>query len=112
MKRDFKPKGNPYYKYIICYVDGFLHIYFKPKEEIDALNMIYRLNEVFGPTDQYLSTNVDKVQLKDGRVVWSTKCIDYLKRSIDNVENSIGVDNTKLNNYGDRHRPYSSSFRP
>ena len=43
MKREFKPNGHPYYKYIIFYVENFLHIYFKPKEEIDALNMIYRL---------------------------------------------------------------------
>ena len=73
---------------------------------MDALNIIYRLKEIFGPTERYLSTNVDKVQLKYGQVVWSTNCIDYLKRSIDNVYNSIGVDNTELNNYEDRHRPY------
>ena len=106
MKQDFKPKVNPYYKYIVCYVDDFLHIYFEPKEDMDALDIIYRLKEIFGPTDRYLSTNVDKVQLKDGRVVWSTNCIDYLNRSIDNADNSIGVDNMELNNYGDRHRPY------
>ena len=73
---------------------------------MDALNIIYRLKEIFGPTERYLSTNADKVQLKYGQVVWSTNCIDYLNRSIDNVYNSIGVDNTELNNYEDRHRPY------
>ena len=50
--------------------------------------------------------------MKDGRVVWSTNCVDYLIRSIDNVDNSIGVDNTTLNNYGDSHRTYLSIFRP
>ena len=43
MKRDFKPKGHPYYKYIIFYVDNFLHVYFKQKEDMDALIMIYWL---------------------------------------------------------------------
>ena len=43
MKRDFNPNGHPYYKYKICYVDDFLHIYFKPKEDMDALNMMYWL---------------------------------------------------------------------
>ena len=38
--------------------------------------------------------------------------MDYLKRAIDNVDNSIGVDKTALKNYGDGHSPYSSSFRP
>ena len=43
MKHYFKPNGYPYYKYILLYVEDFIHIYFKPKEYMDALNMIYRL---------------------------------------------------------------------
>ena len=31
MKWDFKPNGYPYYKYMLCYVDEFLHIGFNPK---------------------------------------------------------------------------------
>ena len=41
MKRDFKPNGYPYYKYIIFHVDDLIHMVFKPKEYMDALNMIY-----------------------------------------------------------------------
>ena len=58
MKQDFNPNVDPYYKYMLFYVDEFLHIYFKPKEDMDALNMIYCLNEGFGPPDQYLHTNI------------------------------------------------------
>ena len=43
MKQDFKPNGDPYYKYMLYYVDGLLHIGFNPKEDMDALNMIYWL---------------------------------------------------------------------
>ena len=43
MNQEFKPNTDPYYKYILCYVDKFLHIYFKPKEYMYELNMIYRL---------------------------------------------------------------------
>ena len=89
---------------MLCYVDDLIQKCFNPKEEIDALNMIYRLKEGFGPPDQYLGENVEKVQLKDGRVVWSTNCVDYLKSAIDNVDNSLGVDKTALNNYGYGHR--------
>ena len=77
-----------------------------------ALNMIHWLKEGFGPPDQYLVANIEKVQLKDGQVVWSTNCVDDLKNSIENVDNALGVDKTALNNYRDGHRPYSSSFRP
>ena len=79
---------------------------------MNTLNMIYRLKEGFGTPDRYLGENVEKVQLKDGQFVWSTNCVDYLKSAIDNVDNSLGVDNMALNNYGDGNRPYSSSFRP
>ena len=51
MKRDFHPNGDPYYKYMLCYFDDLLHIGFNPKEDMDALNMIYRLNEGFVPPE-------------------------------------------------------------
>ena len=51
MKRDFKPNGHPYYNYMLCYVYGLLHIGYKPKKDMDVLNMIYWLKEVFGPPD-------------------------------------------------------------
>ena len=66
---------------MLCYVDGFLHIGFNPKEDMDTLNIIYPLKEGFGPPDRYLRTNVEKVQLKGGLVVWSTNCVDYLNIS-------------------------------
>ena len=50
--------------------------------------------------------------MKDGRVVRSTNCVDYLNSALVNVDNSIRVDKTALNNYGDGHMPYSSRFRP
>ena len=106
MNREFNPNGDPYYKYMLCYFDDLIHICFNPKEDMDALNMIYRLMEGFGTPDQYLGENVDKVQLKDGRVVWSTDRVDCLKSAMDYVDNSLGVDKTALKKYGDGHRPY------
>ena len=51
--------------------------------------------------------------MKDRRVIWSTNCFDYLKSAIENVDNSLGVDTTALNNYYfDGYRPYSSRFTP
>ena len=82
-----------------------------PKGDTDALNMIYRLKECFGPPDQYLGAIVDKVQLEDGQVVCYTNCVDYLKSVINNVDNSLLVDKMALNNDGYEHRTYSSSFR-
>ena len=98
MNQELNPNGYPYYNYMLCYVAYLIHMCFNPKEDMVALNMIYRLKEDFGPPDQYLGANVEKVQLADERVVWSTNCVDYLKRSIDNINNSLGVDKKALNN--------------
>ena len=49
---------------------------------MDALNMIYQLKEGFGPPDRYLGAHVEKVKLKDRKVVWSTNCFGYLKSTI------------------------------
>ena len=112
MKREFKKHVELYYKYMLCYADDLLHIGFNPKEDMDALNMVYWLKDGFGPPERYLGANFEKLQLKYGRVLWSTNCVDYLKSAIENVDNSLGVDKTALNNYVDGHRPYSSIFRP
>ena len=42
---------------------------------MDALNLVYRLKEVFETTDQYLGANVYKLQFEDIQVVWYTKCV-------------------------------------
>ena len=67
--------------------------------------MIYWLKEGFGPPDQYIGTNVEKVQVEYGQVVWSKNCVDYLKSTIENVNKSLRVNKMSLKNYGDGHRP-------
>ena len=74
--------------------------------------MIYWLKEGFGPPDQYLGENVEKVQLKDGWFVWFTNCVEYLKIAIENVDNLLGVEKTAFDNYGYGNMPYSSRLWP
>ena len=50
---------------MLCYVKVLLHIGFKPKENMDTLNFIYRFKEDFGPPDRYLYDNIEKVKLDD-----------------------------------------------
>ena len=50
--------------------------------------------------------------MKNGLIVWSTNCVDYLNSAIDNVDDSLGVDKMALNNDGDGQRTYSSMLRP
>ena len=91
MKWDFNINGHPYYNYILFYVYDLIIIVFNPKEDMDDLNIIYWLNEVFVPPDRYIYANITKVKLLDRQVVFPTNFIDYLKIEIKNVNNSLGV---------------------
>ena len=51
IKLYFNPNKDPYCKYILCCVDDLTHIGFNPKEDMDALNLIYRLRGSFEPPD-------------------------------------------------------------
>lgn len=112
IKREIKPNGSEYYKYMLVYVDDVLHIAHDTKEDMDKLSREYRLKEVVGPPNRYLGANIERVQLKDGRIVWSATCVDYLKVSIDNFDRMLKEDQKALKFYGDGHRPFPSSYRP
>ena len=75
---------------MLCYIDDFIHIGFKPKEDM----VIYWLKKGWGSPDWYLGVKVEKLQLEDGRVVWYTNCVVYLKITIGNTNSSLGVDET------------------
>ena len=74
-------------------------------------NQIYRPKEGFGPPDRYLGANVDKVQLEDGRTVWSMTCVEYLSRAIKNINLMIEGNKSALYSFRDGTCPYHSSHR-
>jgi hypothetical protein len=112
LKRAVKPDGFLYYKYMLVYVDDVLHVAHDPKVDMEAINKVYRLKDGAGPPDRYLGANLEKVQLQDGSTAWSMSCVDYLKGSIENVNNMLQDSNSALKLCGDGKRPYPSSYRP
>ena len=65
---------------------------------MDYLNLIYWLKEGLFPPKLYLCSNIDIFQLEDGNFFLFSNCDDYLKGSIENVTNSLGVDNKRPEN--------------
>ena len=112
LKRDTKPDGMPYWKYMLIYVDDVLHIAHNPSVDMKSLNEVYRLKEGAGPPDRYLGANVEQVQLEDGRLAWSMTCVDYLRGAIEGVNNTLQESGTALKNFGKGERPYPSSYKP
>ena len=56
---------------MLVYVNDVIHLAKYAQEDIQ----VYQLKEGFATSDRYLGANVDKVQLRDGRIVWSMTCI-------------------------------------
>ena len=55
---------------MLVYVDNVLHLEKDTKEDMLELNQVYCLKEGFDPSDIYIETNIDKVQLEDRITVW------------------------------------------
>ena len=58
------------------YVDNIIHLVHDLKEDIDALNLTYRLKEeIAGPPNKYLGSNVKKVHTENGKDYWPMHCV-------------------------------------
>ena len=112
IKRTVKPNGQEYYCYMLVYVNDILHVHHDPEIDMKLLSSFYRLKDGVGSPSRYLGANIEKVQLEDGREVWSMTCVDYIKGAIKSVNDMLEKDNVALKMFGDGHRPYPSSYRP
>ena len=69
------------------YVDDLLHIHQDLEAFMKELKGVYRLkDDSLGPLNRYLGANVEKVQLEDGSVAWSTTSKEYCCTAVYNVE--------------------------
>ena len=72
-----------------------------------ALNHTYRLKEeIIGPHNRYIGSNVDKVHTDNGKKFWSMYCVYYLQKYIKNVEDILYKDRGAcIKQYGKGKRP-------
>jgi hypothetical protein len=72
-----------YYKMLFVYVDNMLAVSHRVLEVIEEITSFYKAKEgsIKWP-EIYLRENVAKIQMPDGREVWSTSPRDYIKNTI------------------------------
>ena len=79
--------GGKYYEILFVYVDDILALSHKATEVIIEINIFYKAKEgIIKPPDIYLSANIDKLQMPDGREVWGSSSRDYVKNAIATVK--------------------------
>jgi hypothetical protein len=108
-----KPNGHKYYEMLFVYVDDILALSHKATDCIQEITNIYKAKEgSIKPPEIYLGANVAKIQLLDGREVWSTSPRTYVK-------NSILVDEHLLEEDGEGYvlkskvrNPFPTGYKP
>jgi hypothetical protein len=67
---------------LFVYVDDILALSHKAKKAIKEITKFYQAKEgSVKPPEIYLSANISKMQLPDGREVWTTSPKAYVKNS-------------------------------
>lgn len=77
MRKNRKPDGIPY---VLCYVDNVLAISHDPNVIMDHLLSKYTMKDqsVQEPT-KYLSTQVRRYKMDDGKIMWAMSSNLYVK---------------------------------
>jgi hypothetical protein len=78
---------------LFVYVDDILALSHRAKNAIEEITESYKAKEGSGkPPEIYLGANISKMQLPDGREVWTTSPLAYVKNSLLVVERLLSED--------------------
>jgi hypothetical protein len=87
MREAIKDNDHKYYKMLFVYVDDILALSHRAEDAIKEITTFFKAKDgSIRPPEIYLGANVAKIQLPDGREVWSTSPRTYVKNSILVVE--------------------------
>jgi hypothetical protein len=98
---------------LLVYVVDVLAISHEPKVLIDAIGEYYKVNPGSDKEpDIYLGSNVEKVQMPDGREVWASSPRDYIKNAIKTVEGLLVEDGEGYVLKNKAKNPFPMNYRP
>jgi Reverse transcriptase (RNA-dependent DNA polymerase) len=114
IRRNFKQNGDAYYELLLVYVDDVLCVSHRLEVVMEALGKTYELKEgSVKPPELYLGANISKYQLPSGKEAWSISSNQYVKSSIQTVNDLLREDGHELRT-GKRQgkTPLPSGYRP
>jgi hypothetical protein len=108
-----KPNGHQYYEMLFVYVDDILALSHQAEDTIKQITMFFKAKDgSIKPPEIYLGANVAKIQLPDGREVWSTSPRSYVKNSILVVERLLEEDNEGYVLKSNARNPFPTGYKP
>ena len=104
MRKNFRNGGNPYYEYLLVYVDDVLVVSHAPEEVMKQIGNEFEIkNGEYGPPTSYLGAGISKVQLGNGEECWSMDSKKYVKAAIDAVRGLLAEDGRELKTSKSKH---------
>lgn len=94
MREAVRDDGHKYCAMLFVYVDDILALSHQAQDAIKEITAFFKVKDgSIKPPEIYLGANVEKIQLPDGRGVWSTSPRTYVKNSILVIERLLEEDN-------------------
>jgi hypothetical protein len=113
IRKAVRPDGFQYYEMLFVFVYNILALSNEARKVIGDITQFYRAKEgSIKPPDIYLGSNVDRIQLSDGREVWCTSPRDYVKNAISVVERLFEEDGEGYSLKNKVKNPFPSNYRP
>ncbi len=85
-------KIEPYYSYMLFYVDDFLCIHEDPDSVLKVLNKYFPLKpDSVGTPDIYLGPKLELMQLQHGVWAWGISPSKYVREAVKNCKDYISV---------------------
>jgi hypothetical protein len=115
-RRNTKPNGEPYYEYLLVYVDDVLVVSNAPEEVMKCIGSEFQIkNDEYGPPTIYLGAGISKYTLSDGKECWSMDSKQYVRSAIETVQNLLAEDGRELKTSkktGGTHGALPTNYQP
>ena len=114
IRKNFRD-GQPYYEYLLVYVDDVLVVSHASGEVMIAIGKQFEIkNNEYGPPTTYLGAGISQVQINNGSMCWSMESQKYVKAAVKTIQNLLLEDGRELTKgRGSRHHgPLPPSYRP
>jgi hypothetical protein len=114
LQKVVRDDGHKYYEMLLVYVDDILALSQQVKDAIKEITTFYKAKDGKHQTttEIYLGANILKMQLPDGREVWTTSPKTYVKNSILVVERLLEEDGKGYVLKLSARNPFPTGYKP
>ncbi len=114
MRKNTRNGGNPYYEYLLVYVDDVLVVSHAPEDVMKQIGTEFEIkNGEYGPPQSYLGAGISKVQLGNGEECWAMDSKKYVKAAIEVVRGLLAEDGRELKTSKSKHEgPIPINYQP